>query len=87
LKTNIATCLSLHWRRRWTYCNDRADRWQYLFSKINLNIFSKIIGEHVDLAKKYKALIFAVEHRFYGESLNDDGLELKNLQYLSSQEA
>ncbi|ELU12877.1 hypothetical protein CAPTEDRAFT_173918 [Capitella teleta] len=44
-------------------------------------------GEHVDLAKKYKALIFAVEHRFYGESLNDDGLKLESLQYLSSQQA
>ncbi|XP_002738015.1 thymus-specific serine protease-like [Saccoglossus kowalevskii] len=44
-------------------------------------------GEHVDLAKKYGALIFAVEHRFYGASINKDGLKLEYLQYLSSQQA
>jgi serine protease 16 len=41
----------------------------------------------VDLAKKYGALLFGVEHRFYGESINDDGLQLDSLQYLSSQQA
>ncbi len=45
------------------------------------------LGEHVDLAKKYGALIFSVEHRFYGGSINKDGLELGQLQYLSSQQA
>ncbi|XP_064621595.1 thymus-specific serine protease-like [Lineus longissimus] len=44
-------------------------------------------GEHVDLAKKYGALVMAVEHRYYGASINDNGLELKNMQYLSSQQA
>ena len=44
-------------------------------------------GEHVDLAKKYKALIFGVEHRYYGKSINKDGLALENMKFLSSQQA
>ncbi|KAL4234124.1 Thymus-specific serine protease [Mactra antiquata] len=44
-------------------------------------------GEIVDLAKKQGALIVAAEHRFYGASLNDDGLQLGELQHLSSQQA
>ncbi|XP_070578228.1 thymus-specific serine protease-like [Ptychodera flava] len=44
-------------------------------------------GEHVDLAMKYGALIFAVEHRFYGASINPDGLKIEQMQYLSSQQA
>ena len=45
------------------------------------------LGEHVELAKKYQALIIAVEHRFYGASINKDGLEMEQLQFLSSQQA
>ena len=44
-------------------------------------------GAYIKFAKTYGALIFAVEHRFYGQSLNDDGLKLENLKYLSSQQA
>ncbi|XP_060582512.1 thymus-specific serine protease-like [Ruditapes philippinarum] len=44
-------------------------------------------GEIVDLAKKHNALIVGAEHRFYGASLNDDGLQLEELQHLSSQQA
>ena len=44
-------------------------------------------GEHVELAKRFNALIFAVEHRFYGASINKDGLGLEQMQYLSSQQA
>ncbi|XP_074646567.1 thymus-specific serine protease-like [Tubulanus polymorphus] len=44
-------------------------------------------GHIVELAEKYGALLLAVEHRFYGKSVNDDGLELEYIQYLSSQQA
>ncbi len=55
--------------------------------EVGLSEASVIYGLHVDLAKKYGALLFAVEHRFYGASMNEDGLELDQLQYLSSQQA
>lgn len=44
-------------------------------------------GHHLEMAEKYGALIFGVEHRFYGGSIPDGGLTTKNLQYLSSQQA
>ncbi|XP_013421400.1 thymus-specific serine protease [Lingula anatina] len=59
----------------------------FIGGESGLSEFDVIMGEHVQLAEKYSALIFAVEHRFYGDSLNDDGLELKNLKFLSSQQA
>uniref|UniRef100_A0A3Q2CTQ0 Thymus-specific serine protease-like n=1 Tax=Cyprinodon variegatus TaxID=28743 RepID=A0A3Q2CTQ0_CYPVA len=49
------------------------------------NVF--FAGHHVDMAKEHGALLLAVEHRFYGDSINPDGLETENLAYLSSQQA
>lgn len=44
-------------------------------------------GHHVEMAKRYGALVIAAEHRFYGESINDNGLQLESLRHLSSQQA
>ena len=52
----------------------------------NFNCFT-FEGEYVELAQKFGALIFSVEHRFYGGSINQNGLQLDQLQYLSSQQA
>lgn len=52
-----------------------------------LSEYDVLAGEHVELSVKYGALVAAVEHRFYGESINPDGLKMENLQYLSSQQA
>lgn len=44
-------------------------------------------GEMAELGKKHGALLVGVEHRFYGASINEDGMQLEQLQYLSSQQA
>ncbi|EDO31220.1 predicted protein [Nematostella vectensis] len=45
-----------------------------------------IAGGHiVDIAKEYGALLFAVEHRYYGKSNFFGCLKTKNMRYLSSQ--
>ncbi|KAK2164995.1 hypothetical protein LSH36_56g00011 [Paralvinella palmiformis] len=59
----------------------------YIGGEASLSSLSIMTGEHVDLAKQYKALILSVEHRYYGLSLNSDSLHLKNMKYLSSQQA
>ncbi|KAF7219575.1 putative serine protease F56F10.1 [Nothobranchius furzeri] len=46
-----------------------------------------LIGHHADMAKEHRALLLAVEHRFYGNSINQDGLKAENLAVLSSQQA
>ncbi|XP_064612363.1 thymus-specific serine protease-like [Liolophura sinensis] len=59
----------------------------YIGGEGSLAVFDVLGGEHVDLARKYGALLFAVEHRYYGASINDDGLRLRNMKFLSSQQA
>ncbi|KAM4742724.1 thymus-specific serine protease [Anableps anableps] len=49
--------------------------------------FDVLAGHHVDMAKEHGALLLAVEHRFYGDSINPDGLKTENLADLSSQQA
>lgn len=44
-------------------------------------------GHHVDMAKEHSALLLALEHRFYGDSVNPDGLKTENLADLSSKQA
>uniref|UniRef100_A0A3B5L4H9 Serine protease 16 n=1 Tax=Xiphophorus couchianus TaxID=32473 RepID=A0A3B5L4H9_9TELE len=49
--------------------------------------FDVLAGHHVDMAKEHRALLLSVEHRFYGDSINPDGLKTENLADLSSQQA
>lgn len=39
------------------------------------------------MAEDHGALLVALEHRFYGESMNPDSLETDDLSDLSSQQA
>ncbi|XP_068977754.1 putative serine protease K12H4.7 [Bombus flavifrons] len=44
-------------------------------------------GQWIEYAKQFGALCFQVEHRFYGQSHPTSDLGVKNLMYLSSQQA
>ncbi|XP_063168657.1 thymus-specific serine protease [Candoia aspera] len=59
----------------------------YIGGESALSQSSVLSGHHVELAEKHSALLVALEHRFYGTSLNHDGLQDQNLQFLSSQQA
>ncbi|PIO40164.1 hypothetical protein AB205_0186460, partial [Aquarana catesbeiana] len=49
--------------------------------------FSVLSGEHVELAQKHRSLLVSLEHRYYGASINQDGLTLEGIRFLSSQQA
>ncbi|XP_051534522.1 thymus-specific serine protease [Myxocyprinus asiaticus] len=59
----------------------------YIGGEGPLSKFSVLFGHHVDMAERHGALLVALEHRFYGESINPDGLETEKLRDLSSQQA
>ncbi|XP_059371171.1 thymus-specific serine protease [Carassius carassius] len=59
----------------------------YIGGEGPLSKFSVLFGHHVDMAERHGALLVALEHRFYGQSINPDGLETENLRDLSSQQA
>ncbi|KAK0076431.1 hypothetical protein PV326_010783 [Microctonus aethiopoides] len=44
-------------------------------------------GQWIEYAKQYKALCFQLEHRFYGKSHPTSDLSVKNLVYLTSEQA
>ncbi|XP_076592242.1 thymus-specific serine protease [Chaetodon auriga] len=49
--------------------------------------FDVLAGHHVEMAEEHGALLLALEHRFYGDSINPNGLKTENLADLSSQQA
>ncbi|XP_044290683.1 thymus-specific serine protease-like [Varanus komodoensis] len=59
----------------------------YIGGESALSKYDVLWGHHVEMARKYGALVVALEHRFYGASLNPDGLEDHNLRFLTSQQA
>ncbi|XP_075998427.1 thymus-specific serine protease [Genypterus blacodes] len=59
----------------------------YIGGEGPISEFVTLAGHHVDMAEEHRALILALEHRFYGDSVNPDGLETDNLADLSSQQA
>ncbi|XP_067412775.1 thymus-specific serine protease [Emydura macquarii macquarii] len=59
----------------------------YIGGESALSQFSVLSGHHMEMAEKYGALAVALEHRFYGASINPDGLRDDSLRFLSSQQA
>ncbi|XP_061454036.1 thymus-specific serine protease [Rhineura floridana] len=59
----------------------------FIGGESSLSSLDVLSGHHVELAEMYGALLVALEHRFYGASINPDGLQDHNLQFLSSQQA
>ncbi|KAH1180857.1 hypothetical protein KIL84_001791 [Mauremys mutica] len=59
----------------------------YIGGESSLSQFAVLAGHHMELARKYGALAVALEHRFYGASINPDGLRDASLRFLSSQQA
>ncbi|XP_026514692.1 thymus-specific serine protease [Terrapene carolina triunguis] len=59
----------------------------YIGGESSLSQFSVLAGHHMEMAQKYGALAVALEHRFYGASINPDGLQDASLRFLSSQQA
>ncbi|KYO35557.1 hypothetical protein Y1Q_0014621 [Alligator mississippiensis] len=59
------------------------------FDRLELRTFpqGRVPGHHVELGRAHAALVVALEHRFYGASLNADGLRDRPLRFLSSQQA
>ena len=51
------------------------------------NPLDALIGEHMELAAVYNALVLVVEHRYYGASNPTPTLSTEDLKYLSSQQA
>lgn len=44
-------------------------------------------GQWVEYAKEFKAILFQLEHRFYGKSHPTENLDVNNLKYLTSEQA
>uniref|UniRef100_A0A671KGN6 Serine protease 16 n=1 Tax=Sinocyclocheilus anshuiensis TaxID=1608454 RepID=A0A671KGN6_9TELE len=56
----------------------------YIGGEGPLSKFSVLFGHHVDMAERHGALLVALEHRFYGKSINPDDILSIRAQILSS---
>lgn len=59
----------------------------YIGGEGRLSPRSVASGLAAKLAEEHNALLLSLEHRFYGESVPEDGLTTKSLRFLSSQQA
>ncbi|XP_051900016.1 thymus-specific serine protease [Pristis pectinata] len=86
-RQNKATYKQRYWVNTELWEPEGGPVFLYIGGEGGLTVYSVLAGEHVELARKYKALLVSVEHRYYGASINPDGLTDQNLQFLSSQQA
>nr|XP_040058935.1 thymus-specific serine protease isoform X2 [Gasterosteus aculeatus aculeatus] len=70
-----------HWRR------PDGPVFLYIGGEGPISESTVLAGHHVAMAEEHGALLLALEHRFYGDSINPDGLKTENLSGLNSQQA
>lgn len=82
------------WRQRfwvndtmWVAGGKRGPVFLYVEGEASGSPYSVTGGQHVDLAIAHGALVFSLEHRFYGASLPRPDLTVESLRYLSSHQA
>ncbi|XP_078389407.1 thymus-specific serine protease [Cetorhinus maximus] len=86
-RRNNGTFKQRYWVNAELWEKQQGPVFLYIGGESVLTSYSVLAGEHVDLARKYRALLVSLEHRYYGASINPDGLTNQNIQYLSSQQA
>ncbi|KAJ6663811.1 hypothetical protein lerEdw1_009890 [Lerista edwardsae] len=86
-RQNLLTLNQRFWINEGYWQGPRGPVFLYIGGESSLSSSAVLSGHHVEMAQKYGALLVALEHRFYGASINPDGLEDHNLWFLSSQQA
>ncbi|XP_069500482.1 thymus-specific serine protease [Ambystoma mexicanum] len=86
-RRNNATYNQRYWINEEYWQRPHGPVFLFIGGESSLSHFAVMVGEHVELAQKHGALLVALEHRYYGGSINPDGLLLDNLRFLSSQQA
>uniref|UniRef100_A0A8C5QB37 Thymus-specific serine protease n=1 Tax=Leptobrachium leishanense TaxID=445787 RepID=A0A8C5QB37_9ANUR len=86
-RRNNATYRQRYWINEEYWQRPDGPVFLYIGGEGSLSEFSVLSGEHVDLAQKHRALLVSLEHRYYGASINQDGLTLSEIRFLSSQQA
>ncbi|XP_038641900.1 thymus-specific serine protease [Scyliorhinus canicula] len=85
-RRNNGTFKQRYWVNAELWEHQRGPVFLFIGGEGALTPYSVLAGEHVDLARKYRALLVSLEHRYYGASINPDGLSDQNIQFLSSQQ-
>ncbi|XP_029475256.1 thymus-specific serine protease-like isoform X2 [Rhinatrema bivittatum] len=86
-RQNNATYNQRYWINEEFWQRPQGPVFLYIGGESSLSQFSVLAGEHVDLAQSHGALLVALEHRYYGGSINPDGLTNEGIRFLSSQQA
>ncbi|KAM4696385.1 thymus-specific serine protease [Rhinophrynus dorsalis] len=86
-RRNNATYRQRYWVNEEYWQRPNGPVFLYIGGESSLSEFSVLSGEHVELAETHRALLVSLEHRYYGSSINPDGLTLEAMKFLSSQQA
>ncbi|XP_053329902.1 thymus-specific serine protease [Spea bombifrons] len=86
-RRNNATYRQRYWINEEFWQRPDGPVFLYIGGESSLSEFSVLSGQHVELAQKHRALLVSLEHRYYGTSINRDGLALEAITFLSSQQA